>query len=328
MKKKLISNSTKHTIITTLVSMAVALSAYFTMYFVNFKQYESDISNKLYLIGNEQKQSIERLLLNVKRELKFIGGLEEIRSLQQEEIMSIFSYLTSTKKMYEDVVVADLKGKIYYGYLENTKDVFASSYFEKCIYTKTDTFRVSYSENQYYVEGFTPIISKEDKVVGIIYMKMGFGEVEEMLRGSRQEKGLESYLVNKEGYIMTPSKNIVDAVGKTKVNLKNLKLNIDYSSTNIYEDYTGAKVYGRYFPIEGSSWTLIIESDYEQSIIKQEQNKLIGQIGVGLQGIIILAIQLFLKRRFNVEISEEDINRITDNLNLKGGDDSNDSRDS
>ncbi|MEF9951901.1 MAG: cache domain-containing protein [Clostridium sp.] len=326
MANKTISKQTKHAIITTLVSMAIALSSYFIMYFVNFKQYENDISKKLYLVGNEQKQSIERLLSGLEREIKFIKSLEEIRSLQREQIISIFSYLTSTKKMYEEVVVVDLKGSIYYGYSESLKDIYASSYYEKSIYTKEDSFNVIYSGNQYYMEGCSPILSKDDKVVGVIYMKLSFQEIEELLIGSKQEKGLESYLVNKDGYMMTPSKNIVDAVGKTKINLKNLKINIDYSPTTVYRDYSNTDVYGRYFPIEGSDWTLVVESDYDESIMKQEKSKLVGQVAVGFQGLIILALQLFLKRRFGTEISEEDIERITEGLGLGNGGDSNDKK--
>ncbi|MEG2337487.1 MAG: cache domain-containing protein [Clostridium sp.] len=317
MAKRKLSDHTRHAVITTLVSMAIALSAYFTMYFMNFKQYEDDISKKLYLIGNEQKQAIERHLSDLRRELKFVTGLEEVKTLQRERIMSIFSYLTTTRKMYDNVVIVDLKGNIYYGYTDNIKGIYSSVYYEKCLYTKGESFNLKYADGSYNIEGCIPIINN-NVVVGIIYMKMSLEEVIDILQGSRQEKGLESYLVNKEGYLMTPSKSIVDAVGKSKVNLKDLKLTIDHNSTTVYKDYSGAEVYGRYFSIEGSPWTLIIESDYEQSILKQEQGKLIAQLGVGLQGLIILVLQLFLKRKFGVELSEEDLDKISEEIGIGG----------
>ncbi|MEF9935235.1 MAG: cache domain-containing protein [Clostridium sp.] len=318
MGKRRLNQHTKHAIITTIVSMSIALSAYFTMYFMNFNQYEKDISNKLYLIGNEQKQAIERHLSDLRRELRFVTGLEEVKTLQRERIMSIFSYLTTTKKIYDNVVIADLKGTVYYGYTENIRSIYSSAYYEKAVYTKTESFNLRYLEGSYIIEGCIPIINN-NVVVGIIYMKMSLEEVVDILQGSRQEKGLESYLVNKDGYLMTPSKNIVDAVGKSKINLKALRLNIDHNSTTVYKDYSGAEVYGRYFSIEGSNWTLVIESDYEESILKQEQGKLIAQLGVALQGLIILVLQLFLKRKFGVELSDEELDRVSKGLGIGGG---------
>lgn len=75
------------------------------------------------------------------------------------------------------------------------------------------------------------------------------------------DESTEAYIVNKDGVFITESRFDPDAVGKTKIDLKKIKLNIDYSKDVTYKDYRGVDVYGTYFDIPSNNWTMIFERD-------------------------------------------------------------------
>ncbi|MEG0370912.1 MAG: cache domain-containing protein, partial [Clostridium sp.] len=247
------------------------------------------------------------------REINFISRLSGMKKLDRNDIVSILSYLISTKKMYNDVIVLDMKGTILYGYSQDIRGIYQSSNFEKSIATKSIEVMLKQEDKSYYVELYSPIVRDDGNVVGVIYIKIGLDEIADILRNKGQEDGIESYIVNKDGVMMTQSKNIPDAIGKVKMNLKKLRLNIDYSESNTYKDYSNNEVYGRYFDIKDTDWTLIVESDYTQNILKQEKSKVIGQITVALQGAFVFFIQIYVRKRFDIELSDNEIQGMINN---------------
>lgn len=299
-----LSRGIKKIMVTTLVSIIVAISSYMVMYVNNFKQYEEEISNKLFMIGKEQRDSIVRLLTEIEEEILFISNINGIKFMDPKEIVRISSYLMATKSRYKRLVAMDVKGKIIYGYVEKPEAIYESSYFEKAISTKEISSEMAKNPNGYAVRMYCPILDYQNNVAGMLFLDMGISEISNILKSTKSEEGMESYLINKEGVMITESKFLPDAIGRVKMNIKNIKINIDHSRTNRYDDYRGDKVYGRYFPIEGTDWTLIIESDYNYSKMKQEKTKTIGQITVAMQGLFVFLIQLYCKKRFGVDIAD------------------------
>lgn len=309
-----LSSNIKKIFVTTFVSIIVAISSYTVMYITNFKQYEEEVSNKLFMLGKEQRDSILRLLDEIEDEILFVSNINGIKSMNREEIVRISSYLMATKPRYKTLIAMDMKGKILYGYAEKPEVIYENSHFEKAVSTKEITSEMAKNPNGYAVRMYCPILNYETNVVGMLFLEIGVSEISNILKSTKSEEGMESYLVNKEGVMITESKFLPDAIGSVKMNIKNIKISIDHSKTNRYPDYRGEKVYGRYFPIEGTDWSLLIESDYNHSKMKQEKTKTIGQITVAMQGLLVFLVQLYCKKRFGVDISEEI-------ENLKGSED-------
>ena len=301
---KKISHNTKKVIFTTLVSIIVAISSYTVMYLTNFKQYEEEISNKLYMLGKEQKDSLNRFLNEIEEEVVFVSNINGIKTLNQNEIVRISSYLMSTKSRYKKLIVMNTKGNVLYGYLEKPEEIYENSSFEKAIVTKEVSKEVKSRGNDYVVNIYCPIINSSGESVGIIYLEIQMDEIRGILKTSKTEEGMESYVVNKEGVMLTESRFVPDAVGKVKVNLKSLKISIDHLATAKYKDYRGEEVYGRYFNVDNLGWTLIVESDYTYSKMKQEKTKAIGQITVALQGLCVFLVQIYLRKRFDLSLDE------------------------
>lgn len=314
MSKIKIPQHNKKVIITTIVSILVSISSYVIMYVTTYGQYEKEISDKLYMIGKEQSDWIERIIKEVEEEILFVSNLSGIKNMNKDEIIAVSSYLTSTKSRYKGLIVMDIKGSVLYGYVKKPELIYENASFERAISSKSIIGSMKEGSGDYGIELYCPIIDNKNATVGIIYVSMPLDEITKVLKNIKNEGEMESYLVNKEGIMLTESKSIPDSVSKVKVNLNYIKLSVDYSETNPYTDYSGAKVYGRYFPIKGTEWTLVIESDYEHSKMKQEKTTAIGKVTVAIQGLLVLMVQMYLKSRFNLNISDEEINEL---LNIR-----------
>jgi len=86
----------------------------------------------------------------------------------------------------------------------------------------------------------------------------------------------EIYLINKEGYMITPSRFIDDTFLKVKVDsfgtkkcltLSGLDLEREPNTVSIYEDYRGIKVIGTHHFIETMNWCLLAEMDAEEALM-------------------------------------------------------------
>ncbi len=314
-----ISHNTKKVILTTLVSIIVAISSYTVMYLTNFKQYEQEISNKLYMLGKEQKDSLKRFLNEIEEEIIFVSNINGIKTLNPSEVVRISSYLMSTKNRYKKLIVMNTKGNILYGYLEKPEAIYENSSFEKAIATKEISKEVENKGSEYVINIYCPIVNSNGESVGIIYLEIKMAEISDILKTSKTEEGMESYVVNKEGIMLTESRFAPDAVGKIKVNLKSLKISIDHLATTKYKDYRGEDVYGRYFDVGDLGWTLIVESNYSYSKMKQEKTKTIGQITVALQGLCVFLVQIYLRKKFDLSLSEIINDEVKNDLNIDLG---------
>jgi len=108
--------------------------------------------------------------------------------------------------------------------------------------------------------------------VGIIIVNV---EVEEELYEillQRHEKTDEIYLINKDGYMITPSRFIDDTFLKRKIDsletrecLFGKEHETEHTEIGIYENYRGELVIGTYRTIKGMDWCLLAEIDAEEA---------------------------------------------------------------
>jgi len=113
-----------------------------------------------------------------------------------------------------------------------------------------------------------PILIKNE-FAGIVIVNL---EVEEKLYEillQRHEKTDDIYLINKDGYMITPSRFLEDTFLKWQVNSSEAKeclgLSEEKHAPDIYENYRGELVIGTHRAIEGMDWCLLAEIDIEEA---------------------------------------------------------------
>jgi len=116
----------------------------------------------------------------------------------------------------------------------------------------------------------TPIMVKGE-FVGIVIANI---EVEDQLyQITTNITGLgntgDIYLINKDGYMITPSRFMEDTFLKVKVDSLEAKkcfTTLEITKINNYADYSGKLVIGTHHAIEGMDWCLLAEIDAEEAL--------------------------------------------------------------
>lgn len=307
MKNKKISKYTVKTLVLIITAVIIIMFSYLTACQKGDKKSVESVVNNLYIIGNQQENILNIIYKQVKYELDLYTSIDEVKSLDKEKIEKIMSFIRSYKEVYTNILVIDAKKQVLYGYIENKLQFLESDCVRKALGGEQNISNTVNIDGKYYVDVYSPIISDKDTVLGIICIRVSLSDINEIMKRVRLEDGIECYIVNKDGVMLTESKFIPDAVGNVKINLKDIKLSIDYSKSIPYKDYRGKDVYGRYFPIGFDNWTLIVEKDAADIQTSQEELKSNGKVFALIETIAIISIQYFFKRKFDIEIDSSDI---------------------
>jgi len=248
-----------------------------------FLELEKEAINQL-----SESVVIEQLLLSKKEEEDYFKKLDEvIRRLK---------YTAQIGKNTYDVFVLDKKGTIiassdeedigkdksfdpyYLGGKEGVfiKDIYISSHKQR----KTITFSA-------------PVFDEKDIIfLGVVVLRVS---PEVLFNITTDRTGLgqtgEAYLVNKDGYMITPSQFLDDVILKQKVDLKHSE-HSEPSDTllkekiSTIEDYRGIEVLSVHTHIPEMGWCLVAEIDTKEAFapVTQLTNTL----------ILIFAIILFI----------------------------------
>ncbi|TKJ34144.1 MAG: hypothetical protein CEE38_18960 [Planctomycetes bacterium B3_Pla] len=122
-------------------------------------------------------------------------------------------------------------------------------------------------------------------LLGVIVGRFEMAKLNEILtdRTGLGETG-EIYIVNKSGYMITPSRFTENTFLKQKINMVNFhQMSVDrhekshsgHGSTNIYPDYRGVNVLGTHTHISEMQWFLLAEIDEEEALMPMASMKYI-----------------------------------------------------
>ncbi len=114
-----------------------------------------------------------------------------------------------------------------------------------------------------------PILIKE-KFVGIVIVNIEAEEKLYKILSQRHHETDDIYLINKDGYMITPSRFIEDTFLKLKVDSLEARkcfTTSEISNREIYEDYRGELVIGTHHLIEGVNWCLLTEIDTKEAFV-------------------------------------------------------------
>ena len=174
-----------------------------------------------------------------------------------------------------------------------------------------------------------PILDKKDnKLLGVVVQR---ANAEKLFNITTDSTGLgqsgETYLVNQDGYMITPSRFIDDVVLKQKIELRHLEHfepsnALPKEETDVIKDYRGIEVLSVDFHLPEMNWCLMAQIDTKEAFapVTQLTNTLlllfaiILLIGIFISGFISRTITRPLRR---LHEGAEEITR--GNLNYKVG---------
>lgn len=149
-----------------------------------------------------------------------------------------------------------------------------------------------------------PVLVK-DAFAGILIVDIAVEQELYEIILHRHEKTDEMYLINKDGYMITPSRFIDDTFLKLKVDSLKARecieqskaaktAKIDSPKMEIYKDYRGQLVMGMYRTIKPVNWCLLAEIDKEEALLPVERlmqlMTLFFMLLLGVSGIVAFFI--------------------------------------
>ena len=235
---------------------------------------------------------IEELLLSKKEEEDYLLKFDKVmRRLKDTAQMGEYTY---------DVFVLDPKGTIIASSDEEDigKDKSNDPYFlggKERVFIK-DAYISSHKQRKTLAFS-APILNKEDnRFLGVVVLRKSTEVLSQITtdRTGLGETG-EVYLINKDGYMITPSRFIDEIFLKQKVDLRYLE-HFEPSDTppkaeiDIVKDYRGIEVLSLDIHLPKMNWCLIAQIDAKEAFapISQLTNTLI------LAFVIILFIAIFI----------------------------------
>ncbi|GAA0117406.1 cache domain-containing protein [Clostridium senegalense] len=305
-------------IIITLFSIIFSMAGFLKVNKDNLEKNNEMIINNIYGTGKDLSQTVQDVIDQVYYEIKLYSLADGLSDMDEKKIMKQMNFITASKQRYDNIVVLNKEKKIVYGYVDNP-DVFSNSEaINNALNTGQFQVETIFNDGEYKVDMYNPIVDENKKISGVIFIRINIKELNDIMKRCRLDEYSEAYIVNEKGMFLTESKYIPGAIGKEKIDIDRVKLNIDYSRYTPYKDYRGQIVYGTYFPIdEELNWTLVVEVDKNMMEKLDENNSKKATVLATLQGIFLVIVQILLKRFLGVDINLKDITNSDGTMNYE-----------
>ncbi len=284
----------KNTLLFTVVTLTNILL--FTIIYIisNVPMVASAVRN-LSLRTSQQANYVNYLNSNLLHDLKLYTRSDAMKNLDFHGITELSTLILSDSEVFNSLIVIDDKNTIVYGYTDNFKELVngeAVRLAQQGIVGSSDMIK---DGNNYFIDIAAPIYGDNKNIRGVLVLRLLRDNVKVFLNGDRLDEDMEAFIVDEEGIMLTPSKYISDAVGKTKVNMEKMKLSIDYNAEITYFNYRNQEVYGSYYEIPDTGWTIFLEKEAESA--NELKNKIINLFFINMIVeifVIVIVEKLYL----------------------------------
>lgn len=242
------------------------------------------------------------------------NALESINlESSQKHLKALSDKLIEIKKIYKDfeeIYVLDLDGQI----IASTNLETVGKNELRDIEFLDEKLETPISENYYskileknVIDISVEVIDDEEKKrVGVIVVVLALKEIAEIVSAEGLGETGEVYVINKEGYFITPSKFLRGenkGVLTQQIDTKSYKECFIHKSQGItehpiydnYLDYRGERVIGTHAPIPESEWCLVVKIDSDEVFRISSNVFLKNQIFIP---VIVLALMTLLAFNF------------------------------
>ncbi len=224
-----------------------------------------------------QAQALSDWMAERQQDMETVAGAARVRTMEPEKVADAVGQYHQMWGVYETMFVAGPDGVTIYTTNQVTVSVADRAYFKQAMQGQVVVSDpvISKATGNIVVVAAAPIY-QDDKIVGVAGGTVTTETLVKGLRAAQLGATGEAYLINREGYFITPSRFTDDLkrAGKIKERAE-LELTVDTvaaraalagkSGVGEYTTYRGARVLGAYRPIEGLGWALIAEQEVDEA---------------------------------------------------------------
>ena len=209
----------------------------------------------------------------------------------------------ASTKGYDDIMLISADGKIELTCDEHLGEVGLDVSSEHCFKEgkeKTHFTSLFYNKfagkNLMYIT--TPCFDMQGRFAGCVILEVGMKRIYNVLvdREGLGETG-ESYLVDREKFMLSESRFIKDAVLRVKVDTFGVNEGLGgKTGVTVYPDYRNTPVFGSWHPIKYTNWVLIVEKDEAEAFAPLWANQIHHIILISVTVIMVVFIAIFSAR--------------------------------
>ncbi|MEK6728632.1 MAG: methyl-accepting chemotaxis protein, partial [Planctomycetota bacterium] len=212
------------------------------------------------------------------------------------------SRIASTKG-YEDIMLISADGKIELTCDAHLAEVELDVSSEPCFKEgKEKTHFTGLFYNKFAGKNLmwitTPCFDMQGRFAGCVILEMGMKRIYNLLvdREGLGETG-ESYLIDREKFMISESRFIKDAVLRVKVDTVGVNEGLNgKTGVAVYPDYRNTPVFGSWHPIKYTNWVLLVEKDEAEAFAPLWANQINYIILLSVTVIMVVVIAVFSAR--------------------------------
>jgi methyl-accepting chemotaxis protein len=269
----------------------------------------AEVIEQLNVTAEMQASSIQQWVEDRKTDILLLAGSEEIQTMKPANANGTITYFFESFGRYEAMFVAGLDGKTIATNSGKEFDLSTRDYFHQAL------------QGQVVISD--PLVSKETGNMNVFVAApvMRDGEVVGVAGGSiptdylRESMGLammgdtgDAYLINSEGYMITPSRFEADLKAAGLIEERSeLELLVESeaaqnvlagnSDTGEYANYRGQTVFGSYVWLPEVGWGLIIEQNSTEAMMGAIQARNLLMIATLITALMVIGVSYLLSMR-------------------------------
>ncbi len=264
----------------------------------------SRVTSELERLGQIETASVEQWLKNRSQDIKVITGAARIKSMDPVQAKAAIDLYYKEWGIYDTIFLTGLDGisiATSDGSIINISD---RPYFKKALQGESSISQPveSKATGHIIIAVSSPVIV-ENKVVGVAVATVTMEQLANLIAGARMGETGEAYLINLDGYFITPSR-FEDTLKTAGIIRKQTTLELKADSEGSrsvlsgkdgmaeYPDYRNNMVLGAYHWIDSQQWGLMIEQDSAEafSAVTTLRTTLLVMALIVMLVVIVIAI--------------------------------------
>ena len=284
-------------------------------FFLSQPRLKQDVYEEFDRIALIQKESIENWLTGIQQDLHVIASAESIRSMDPEQAKKALDTYVKEWTGYEGIFLLGPDGITIANSNKGVLDLSSREYFQKAIKGEANISQPVISRNSGEVIISIAVPVKENgKVVGVVAGAVPMTYIRDMLKSGWVGEWGDAYLINKEGYMVTPSRLtelfIKEGLVKERTELE-LKVDTLASQEILagregageYKNSFGYNVIGAYTNIESQGWGLIMEQDVNEGLAMVNMIRNVLVYGILIMAVVVSLIGFMFARQLSNPIA-------------------------
>jgi methyl-accepting chemotaxis protein len=266
----------------TLIFLAVSVIPLVLVGVVTYMQSQprlkADVYDEFDRMATMQKASIQNWLDGIKQDISVIADADRIQSMEPERAQAALEEYIKQWTYYEGLFVLNPRGVSIANTAGGAIDLSSREYFQKAIKGEANISQpvISKTSGKVIISIAAPIL-QDGRIVGVAGGAVPMAYVSELLKSGWMGDTGEAYLINSEGYMITPSRFTDEFIQKGMVKERTeLELKVETQAAQEilagregygeYLNFSGDQVVGAYERIESQDWGLILEQDVDESL--------------------------------------------------------------